>query len=45
MENKITLAAALGFTAGLAVGAVTTYLTVKKTFEGRANRDLSLIHI
>lgn len=41
MENKITLAATLGFTAGLAVGAVTTYLTVKKTFEGRANRDIA----
>ena len=41
MENKITLAAALGFTAGLAVGAVTTYLTVKKTFEARSDRDIA----
>ena len=40
MENKITLAAALGFTAGLAVGAVTTYLTVKKTFRDRAEREI-----
>lgn len=40
MENKITLAAALGFTAGLAVGAVTTYLTVKKTFRDRAEREV-----
>lgn len=41
MDNKITLAAALGFTAGLAVGAVTTYLTVKKTFAARAEREIA----
>lgn len=41
MENKTLLAGAIGFTAGLAVGAVTTYLTVKKTFENRANRDIA----
>ncbi len=41
MENKTMLAAAVGFTVGLAVGGVTTYLTVKKTFEERANRDIA----
>lgn len=41
MENKTMLAAALGFTSGLAVGAVTTYLTVKKTFAARADREIA----
>lgn len=41
MDNKTTLIAVGSFVGGLVIGGISTYLTVKKTFEERANRDIA----